>query len=280
MSLIIQGADVHLAIRGVGSPVLFLHGAPDSSEMWDGVIDGLEGHYRCFAPDLPGFGRTAAPANFTCSLENMARFIDELVVAAAIPTPLNLVVADFGATYGLSWAVTYPDKVQRIAIVGGSNFSSRYHWHGTARLFRTPLLGELAMASLTPTAYEKSMRQNAPLVSPEYARSSYALSLAKPGTRRMMLKLYRSINPRDFVGWEERLRDLMTRVPALVLWGDKDPFITPEYAQQFGSARVEHFPHNGHWLAVESPENVTERLMTFFAESTINQQPARLHDGA
>jgi pimeloyl-ACP methyl ester carboxylesterase len=78
---------------------------------------------------------------------------------------------------------------------------------------------------------------------------SFTLSLAKPETRRMMLKLYRSVNPKDFVEREDRLHNLTAQVPTLVLWGDKDPFITPEYAEQFGSAHVEHFPQNGHWLA-------------------------------
>lgn len=265
MSIIIQGVNVYLTEYGSGSPVLFLHGAPDSAEMWSGVIEHLKDDYHCFAPDLPGFGRSTAPANFDCSLDNMARFIDELVEAAAIPTPLNLVVADFGATYGLSWAVGHPQKVQRIAVTGGSNFSSRYHWHGAARLLRTPLLGELGMASVSLASQEKMMRQNAPLVSPEYVREAYALSLAKTETRRMMLKLYRSINPKDFVEREDRLRELTAQVPTLVLWGDKDPFITPEYADQFGSTQVEHFPQNGHWLAVEAPEVVAQRLTTFLS---------------
>lgn len=265
MTLNIQGVNVYLAEQGSGAPVLFLHGAPDSADMWSGVIERLKDTYHCFAPDLPGFGRSTAPADFTCSLDNMARFIDELITGAAIPAPLNLVVADFGATYGLSWAVAHPDKVQRIAIAGGSNFSSRYQWHGAARLLRTPLLGELGMASVSLTTQERMMRQSAPLVSPEYVRESYALSLAKPGTRKMMLKLYRGINPKDFVGKEDQLRKLTTHVPTLVLWGDKDPFITPDYADQFGSTHVEHFPENGHWLAVEAPEIVAQRLKTFFA---------------
>ncbi len=265
MALMIQGVNVYLATAGSGPPVLFLHGAPDSADMWSGVIKHLEGQHRCFAPDLPGFGRSVAPADFSCSLENMARFIDELVEGAAIPTPLNLVVADFGATYGLSWAITHPQKVQSLAIIGGSSFSSRYQWHGAARLFRTPLIGELAMVTLTLPTYEKTMRQNAPLLSTEYVRASYALSLAKPQTRRMMLKLYRSINPQDFVAREERLHTLTAHVPTLVLWGDKDPFIGPEYAEQFGAAQVEHFPQNGHWLAVEASEQVSQRLAAFLA---------------
>jgi len=172
--------------------------------MWRGVIEQLKDQHRCFALDQPGFGRSLAPADFNCSLENMSRFLDQFIEEVAIPTPLDLVVADCGATYGLSWAVTYPQKVRRIAIVGGSNFSSRYRWHGAARLLRIPLFGEVAMATVTFPSQEKMMRRIAPLVS-------------------------------------------------------------PEYADQFGSAHVEPFPQNGHWLAVESSEIVAQRLTTFFA---------------
>jgi pimeloyl-ACP methyl ester carboxylesterase len=264
MSLTIQGVNTQLTDAGTGSPILFLHGAPDSGEMWNKVIEPLKKDFHCFTPDLPGFGRSTAPGNFKCSLDNMARFIDELVEGGNIPTPLNLVVTDFGATYGLAWAVKHPEKIRRLAIAGSANFSSRYQWHQDARLLRIPLLGELGMATLTLSAYEKAMHRNAPLLSTEYVRQTYAHSLAKPGVRRMMIKLYRSIDPKDFIGWEEHLRDLTTHVPTLVLWGDKDPYITPDYAEQFGSAQVEHFPQNGHWLAVEIPETVTQRLATFF----------------
>jgi pimeloyl-ACP methyl ester carboxylesterase len=79
MSLVIQGVKVYLTDSGSGSPILFLHGAPDSAEMWRGVIEQLKDHHHCFAADLPGFGRSPAPAAFNCSLENMARFLDKLI---------------------------------------------------------------------------------------------------------------------------------------------------------------------------------------------------------
>jgi pimeloyl-ACP methyl ester carboxylesterase len=265
MSLIVQDVDVHLVDRGAGMPILFLHGVPDSSAMWAPIVEQLESRYRCLAPDLPGLGRSSAPAQFEISLDNMARFIDGLLIAIGIAEPINLVAGDFGATYGLAWAVTYPTKVRRIAIVGGSNFSSAYRWHRDARMLRAPLLGELGMATLRESTFERMMRRNAPALSREHVRQTYALSLAKPSVRRMVLRLYRGIAPDDFKGWEERLRTLTESVPTLVLWGNKDPYITPDLAEQFGAAQVEHFPNNGHWLAVEDPGAVAQRLASFFA---------------
>jgi pimeloyl-ACP methyl ester carboxylesterase len=263
MSLTVQHVDVYLEDHAAGESVLFLHGVPDSAQMWDGVIGRLASLYRCLAPDLPGLGRSVAPANFACRLPHMASFIEDLVRAIHPPLPLNLVVTDFGATYGLAWAVTHPEKVRKLAIVGGVNFFTDYRWHSNARLLRVPLLGELAMATMTRASFIKTMAPTAPRLPPEHFGTIYDLSMARLSVRRMVLRLYRSITPRDFVSWEDRLLAFTSKVPTLVPWGDKDPFISPAYAERFGAACVEHFPENGHWLAIEAPAEVAQRLTAF-----------------
>src|SRR5262249_8910432 len=145
-----------------GEPILFLHGFPDSAKMWESLIAQLGDQFRCLVPDLPGLGRSVAPDDFVCSLEHMASFIDDLIKAVELPTPLNLVAMDFGATYGLAWAVTYPQKVQRIMIVGGSNFSTRYRWHRDARLLRTPLIGNMALAIMSRSIFVNSLVAKSP----------------------------------------------------------------------------------------------------------------------
>jgi pimeloyl-ACP methyl ester carboxylesterase len=265
MSLVVQNVQVYLEERGSGEPILFLHGVPDSADMWSGIIDRLGDRYRCLAPDLPGLGRSIAPPDFACSLEQMAGFIDDLVSAIKPPLPLNLVITDFGATYGLAWAVTHPEKVRRVAITGGVSFFPDYSWHPNARLLRMPIVGELAMATMTRASFVKSMAPNAPLLGAEHFGEIYDRWIRQASVRRMILRLYRSINFKDFVPWQERLHALTDRVPTLVLWGDKDPFIAPSYAERFGTRHVEHFPENGHWLAIEAPDEVARRLQTFFA---------------
>src|SRR5947207_12582527 len=109
MSHSIQGVNTQMTDTGSGSPILFLHGAPDSGEMWNTIIEPLNKDFHCFAPDLPGFGRSTAPAKLKCSLDNMARLIDELVEDVNIPTHLTLVVTDFVATSGLAWAIRHTE---------------------------------------------------------------------------------------------------------------------------------------------------------------------------
>lgn len=271
MYLDVAGVHTYLAeagsSTGTGAPVLFLHGVPDSADMWLPVIQRLQGHYQCYAPDLPGLGRSTAPDDFALTLDNMARYVAALVEGAAIPTPLNLVVTNFGAPYGLAWAVTHPESVRRIVIAGGANFFSDYQWHGSARMARRPIIGELGMALMRSyPAFARSMKPNAPALDDAHWRATYALSFANPSVRQMTLRMYRALDSRDFVGWEDKLAALTQRVPMLVLWGDQDPFISPAYADRYGAAgaeRVEHFADHGHWLAVEAPELVADRVASF-----------------
>jgi pimeloyl-ACP methyl ester carboxylesterase len=258
----VDGARIHLVDRGEGPAVLFLHGNPDSSDLWRDVIAALEGRYRCLAPDLPGFGRSEVPAAFDCSLDHMARFVASLLDAAGVEGPVHLVVHDFGGPYGLAWAVRHPDRVRSVAAID-TTFFADFRWHAWARVWRTPVLGELSMMTMNRWTFERELRRGSRKLSAVHIRRTYAL--VTPRTKRMVLELYRATNPENFAGWEERMLEITARVPSLVLWGDHDPYIHRRFADRFGAGEVVHFPDCGHWVPAEAPAEVAARLGELFA---------------
>ncbi len=257
----VAGVRVHLIDRGTGPPALFLHGNPDTAELWGGVVSRLDDSYRCLAPDLPGFGRSAVAGDFDCSLESMARFVDELVESTGVETPLNLVVHDFGGPFGLSWAVSNPHKVRRIAIISSLYFTD-YRWHFWARVWRTPVLGELSMQLANRWIFAWELRRGSRRLGAEHIREVYAR--IHPAMRRMVLKLYRATDPESFRGWQEQLHDLAARVPTRVLWGVHDPYVPVRWARHFGTADIRTFDDCGHWLPAEAPARVADNLRRFF----------------
>ena len=102
MQLTIENVQLYLVDQGQGQPTLVLHGNPDSADMWLPVIEELAPICRCLAIDLPGFGRSVAPADFDCSLAHQSAFIEHLLTALGISEPINVVAHDFGAHYGLA----------------------------------------------------------------------------------------------------------------------------------------------------------------------------------
>ena len=255
--------DVHVVDEGNGVPTLFLHGNPDSSEVWDGIVAALSPQVRCIAPDLPGFGHSTAPDDFDCSLEGMAAFVDQLVAALGIEEPLNLVVHDIGGPYGLAWAVLYPHKVRSLAIMN-TVFFPDYRWHRLGRLWRLPLVGELVQALTTRRGFLRDLRRGSRHLPDPCIHRAY--DRVTPAMKRMVLRWYRATDPRNFAGWDERLLALTARVPSIVLWGEHDPYIAGKYATRFGAATVERFADAGHWLPAEAPVEVAQRLGRFFRD--------------
>lgn len=259
-TILARGVHTHVTVAGAGAPVLFLHGAPDSADMWTDVIGRLSGRFQCFAADLPGFGRSAAPADFDYALENQARWVDELVAGLGITAPLTLVMHDFGGHFGLAWAIRHPDRVRRL-VISNTSFFSDYRWHAGAQFLRLPLLGELGMRLTNAASLSQMLRAGSPHLSDAYLQRVYAQFTA--AVRRSMLRLYRASDPRRFQGWETELRQLTAAVPALVVWGDLDPYAPPHYAERFGARRVQHFPAAGHWVPVEAAAAVAEQIDAF-----------------
>jgi pimeloyl-ACP methyl ester carboxylesterase len=59
----VNGLRFFVQDEGAGTPVVLLHGFPDTARLWRRQVEALVGAgYRAIAPDLRGRGRTAAPS--------------------------------------------------------------------------------------------------------------------------------------------------------------------------------------------------------------------------
>lgn len=262
----IQGAKIYFEDSGTGVPTLFLHGIPDSGSVWNDVTRVVSNSVRCIVPDLPGFGQSGVPASFDATLDDMADFVDAFLVEVGIREPVNLVVHDIGGPFGLAWAACHPTKVKSIAIMN-TVFQAEYSWHRYGRICRTPILGELLQFLTTQSGLARSMRSNSGLVKPSREHIAATYRSFPSSTRRMVLRLYRGLDPGKFASWNERLRSLAAIVPTLVLWGDKDTYIAHGYAHRFGAGTVKHFENAGHWLMVECPDIVSKNLLAHFSKA-------------
>lgn len=266
MQVTVQGASIYYNERGTGVPTLFLHGVPDSAELWTPMIERLAANFRCIALDLPGLTtRSERPTGFDYTLPSMAKFVDDFVTALGISEPINLVFGDFGALYGLAWAITYPDKVRKLALAGSVGFAPDYQWHSNATLFRTPLLGEVVMLAMNERTFANAVKAAAPTLPAAYWQDVLARSIASRDVKGNILRQYRAIETKIYAEWEPKLLALTKRVPMIVLWGDRDPFIESRFAERFGAQVVQHYPNYGHWIAAEAVEEVAGKLNAFLA---------------
>jgi pimeloyl-ACP methyl ester carboxylesterase len=241
---------------------LYLHGVPNNSDEWPAFLARTGG----LAPDLPGFGRSGKPGSLTYTIGEYDRFIERFLDHVEVER-VKLLVHDWGGV-GLAFAQRLPERVERIAIVNAVPFLAGYSWHRTAKIWRTPLLGELAMGTTTRfTARLASREANVtPGPLPDEWLDSVLAHLDQ-GTQRAILRLYRS-SPSDVLAAAGARLHTLT-MPALVVWGMADPYIPSRfgaaYADALPNAELLELADAGHWPWLDRPDLV-DRLVAFLDE--------------
>lgn len=241
------------------TPTLYLHGVPSNSDEWAPFLQRSGG----VAVDLPGFGRSGKPAYLKYTIEEYADFLERFLDMLELEQ-LNLVVHDWGAV-GLVFAQRHPQRIQRLVVINAVPLLAGYRWHRIARVWRTPVLGELAMGATTRTVFRLISRESN--VSRGPMPDSFIDSVFDhfdQGTQRAILRLYRSSPSDTLARAGEQLSSL--RMPSLVLWGAQDPYISPAFARGYAAAlpssQLIELPNAGHWPWLDEPQAI-DRITEF-----------------
>ena len=239
-------------------PVLYVHGVPTNADQWLPFLERTGG----IALDLPGFGRSAKPSDFDYSIPGYRRFLQQFVDERGLDR-FSLVVQDWGGV-GLALAQEVPERIARLVVMDAVPLLPGYRWHRIARVWRTPVAGELAMGFTFKRALKQASREATALDGPlpdEFIDLIWRHW--DQGTMRAILKLYRSAPPEVLEREGVRLGEI--EAPALVLWGERDPYLPPEFAHAYGEAlgaEVDVLEEAGHWIWIDRPE-VVDRVTRF-----------------
>lgn len=248
----------------VSEAVVFVHGNPGSADDWELLVAAAGEHMRAVSFDLPDFGDTVAPAGFRHTVEGYSAFLGELIHALGIER-VHLVLHDFGGPIGLTWMGANLDSVASITLID-VGLMPGYRWHRLARIWRTPVLGEVFQATATRSAFRWLVARGEPQGLPgDFTNRMY--DHYDKRTRRAVLALYRA-TPEPGEGAAEFAALLAPRdIPALVIWGEHDAYVPSSYAVRqrdaFPSAEVHVLPASGHWPFADAPDTVRRLLVEF-----------------
>ncbi|HEX5309322.1 MAG TPA: alpha/beta hydrolase [Solirubrobacteraceae bacterium] len=237
------------------APVLYIHGVPTSSDDWLPFLRRSGG----LAPDLPGFGRSAKPGYLRFTIEEYGDFIERFLDHLKIER-VRMLVHDWGAV-GLAFAQRHPERIERLTITNAVPLLPDYHWHRIARIWRTPVLGELAMGATTRRTLGLLTREANATPGPLPAEwIDSVLAHFDQGTQRAILRLYRSSPSETLAAAGRELSRLL--VPVQVVWGMRDPYIPARfataYAEVFADSKLVEIEDAGHWWWLDRPEAIAQ----------------------
>jgi pimeloyl-ACP methyl ester carboxylesterase len=267
-----------------GTPVIMVHGFPDSARTWDRLASALaDDGYRTIAPYVRGFGATRFNEGFehTGEVAALARDVLELADALEIER-FHLIGHDWGARAGYGAALLASRRLRSLTALGvvyGTNVPSQvmpveqtraywYQWY-----FATPR-GE---AELTNNAHA-FCRALWTYWSPgwRFGDDEYdatAAAFLNPDFVTVVLSSYRQRwgfvkGASAYDADREVLAGLAPiAVPTLLLLGRDDGATLPSSADGkealfTGPYRAEIVPGSGHFVQRERPELVAERVRT------------------
>jgi pimeloyl-ACP methyl ester carboxylesterase len=258
---------VRAPVRETGPPgseeaVVFVHGNPGSSRDWDDLLARTGAFARAVAPDMPGFGRADRPDDFEYTIQGYARFLGDALEALGVRRA-HLVLHDFGGPWGLAWAAAHPDAVASVTLINIGVLIG-YRWHYLARIWRTPVLGELFQATTTLAGFRLLLRHGNPRGLPRDFVERMYRDIDR-GTKRAVLRLYRATPAGALEAPLPVMRELDP--PALVVWGRRDPYLPVKHAegqrQAFPSAEVTVLDDSGHWPFADDPQRVADLVVPF-----------------
>ena len=262
-----------------GTPVVLLHGFPETSYAWRKVIPLLAERYTVIAPDLRGCGASDRP-NDGYDKRTVASDVHELVHQLGLG-PINLVAHDVGMMVGYAYACAYPDEVRRLvlmeAALPGLGLEELYDAAKYPRMYHLPLfdapngLAEALISGREPMFVDHFMRQQTyhPDGPEKQALDEYARCLAAPGALSGGIEYFRA----HWIDAEHNRENAKTKL--------KMPVMTMGGTASFGAnlkGQIEPLVEKlhavmieecGHYLAEEQPARVADELLHFFAEQAV-----------
>jgi pimeloyl-ACP methyl ester carboxylesterase len=278
---VVQAGPRHASVA-----VVFLHGNPGSSRDFDDLLSRAGRFTRAVAIDVPGWGKSdklAHPERQTT--DGAAAYIQGLLDKLGIRRVV-LVAHDFGGIWGLQWAAKHPGALVGVTLID-TGVLKDYTPHPAAVVWATPGAGEAQVASTTRESFRQSVNYMQPKPLPNAFVDRMYDDYDRP-ERCALLRYYRSVRDATLPdsnalanAQAAALRG--SRRPALVIWGEKDPYIPVEQAYKqrdvFKGARVKVIPGAAHWPYVDDPARV-RALVVPFLRPRLSARALRAHAGA
>lgn len=267
---------LHYVEAGEGPLVVLLHGFPQFHHMWRHQIPALvEAGYRVVAPDMRGYNLSEKPDGIEhYRIEELARDVEQLILERGEEKAV-VIGHDWGAIVAWFVAMQHPGRVEKLGILNvphparfldGLTMPGQFLRSFYVFLFQVPRLPEKLLSAGGFAVLRAGFRRDPVRPGAISARDveRYVEALSRPGALAAAINYYRALfrSPSE-------TRALLRKIeaPTLVIWGEKDVFLSRELAEPgplwVPNLRVERLPDASHWVAEDRPGEVNALLLDF-----------------
>ncbi|MBV8431619.1 MAG: 2-succinyl-6-hydroxy-2,4-cyclohexadiene-1-carboxylate synthase [Solirubrobacterales bacterium] len=231
--------------------VLFLHGFTHTGSSWERVVAALGESYRALTPDIRGHGSASAAVPVT--LEAVLGDLEPLSGSGE----LTLVGYSMGGRLALHAALAWPDRVERLVLIGASPGIADPEEREQRRRADEQLADEIEQSSIEEFAYRWA---ETPVLAglPEQARERAHADRLR-NTPAGLARALRGLGTGALPSVWGRLDEL--RMPVVLVAGEQDQKfrqIAGRMAESIPTAGTAVVAGAGHAVHLEAPEMVAQ----------------------
>jgi haloacetate dehalogenase len=255
---------------GSGSPLLLLHGFPQTHLMWRSVAPRLARNFTVVCPDLRGYGRSGCPASTPDHAPYAKRAMaqDMVIVMEQLGfAHFSVAGHDRGGRVAYRLALDHPKRVDRLAVLDILPTATVWDRADARLAVASDAIVDHALGGWgSPAA----------VFSPE-VRAAYVQALREPAHAHAICEEYRAAATLDREHDQaDSLAGRRIACPLLALWSAHGALETwyagaggPIALWQAWSDNVQGHPLNaGHFFPEEAPAPTAEALDRFFATAS------------
>ncbi|NGP05411.1 alpha/beta hydrolase [Rhodococcus sp. 14C212] len=258
--------DVHVTGPADGTPVVLLHGFPETARSWEAVAPQLaEAGLRVLMPDQRGYSPGARPDGVPAyTIDLLVGDVIGLLDATGIGRA-HLVGHDWGAAVAWQVAARHPDRISTLTAVSVPHLAA-YGWalredaDQQARAAYIKLLRQEGKAE--HVLLEDDARRLRVMYGDRVSPASideYVRVLSEPGALTAALNWYRAMT-REFSGLAP------VRVPTTYVWSTEDSALGRAGAERCGEfvdAPYEFVVLDdvSHWVPEEAPDALAKAIL-------------------
>src|ERR1700756_3098584 len=265
----VDGARLQYLTAGTGPAVILLHGYAETARMWKPLMPLLAERFTVIAPDLPGIGDSAIPADGT-DMKTAAIRIHALARRLGVEKA-RVVGHDIGLMVAYAYAAQFPSETEKLVVMDAflpgvegwePIYNSPDYWH-----FRfhgpTPEALVKGRENIYFAYFWNDLAADKNRSLPVADREAYVTAYARPGRMRAAWAYFDSFPQaaKDFA----QLSQTKLTMPVLSIGGEKS--LGEALAQQMklvaDDVTVVVLKDTGHWILEERPKETTEALAKF-----------------
>jgi len=251
---------------GTGDPVLLIHGSGPGVSAWANwrlLLQGLNSEFRLLAPDMAGFGYSKSPADITYNrqtwLDQTVSFMDALNLEK-----VDVIGNSFGGSMALALAIAYPERVNRMILMGSVGVPFELTDGLDAVWGYEPSIANMKKL-LDVFAYSRE------LVTDELAELRYKASV-RPGIQESFAGMFPAPRQRWVDAMAHSENDIRALPHQTLLIHGRDDKVIPlstslTLLDWIDNSQLHVFGHCGHWTQIEHAEEFARLVSGFFNDA-------------